>query len=119
MKRDSYLGSILAVFVIGFLTPIILSVIFRYFPDRTGTYKIISIEKVRGKITCEWMVYTDKQPLRIRDLLLIGFWNSGDIANELVQHKGQYCTVETRGARIPILSSYRNIIKIIKCDKTK
>ena len=114
------MGELIIILIVATIIILLIArIIFTYFPAKIDTYKIVNIEKVCKKSDCSWMVYTNKLPLQIQDLILIGFWNSGDVANELVQHKGQYCTVETRGARIPILSSYRNIIKVIKCDKTK
>ena len=106
-------------FVVTFLAFVFISMalasFFNYFPVRIDKYKTLSIEKTCTNSVCNWMVYTDKQPLKIKDLYLIGFWESGNVANELMLRKGQYCILETRGVRFPFLSLYRNIVKVIKC----
>jgi len=112
-------GELIAVLIIAtIIILLIVQTVYTYFPAKVDTYKIVNIEKVCKKSDCSWMVYTDKLPLQIQDLILISLWNSGDIANELEQHIGQYCTLKTRGARIPILSLYPNVVEIIKCSSS-
>jgi len=93
---------------------LVITPFLNHFPVRIDKYRILSIEKTCINSFCYWTVYTDKQLLKIKDLYLVGFRESGNVANELMLHKGQYCILETRGIDFPFLS-YRNVVKVIKC----
>jgi len=113
------MGELIIILIVATIIILLIArIIFTYFPAKIDTYKIVNIEKVCKKSDCSWMVYTNKLPLQIQDLILIGFWNSGDVANELEQHISQYCTLKTYGDRIPTLSLYPNVVKIIKCSSS-
>jgi len=58
---------------------------------RFEVHRISSVGKVCNNISCEWVLYTDKQLLLIRN---------EQLAKELMKHKGQYCLLEIRNSKI-------------------
>ena len=59
-----------------------------------------------------YLVYTDKEVYAIQDLLFIGFFTSSDVYNSI--QEGETYRVEVYGTRIPVLSSYKNIVHVRK-----
>lgn len=72
-----------------------------YYPDSNGKEE---------KGDSYYLVYTDKEVLKIEDSLIFGQFNSSDIYGMLV--KGKTYKFKVFGFRIPFLSSYRNIIGV-------
>jgi hypothetical protein len=113
MRLSDYLiGGVILAFTGYFIAKEALS----YFPDRIRTVKIADVQRVCLDKSCYWMVYTNSTPMIVSDMWFIFHFNSGDVANKLVQHKGEVCTVETRGTRWHLPTVYPNIVKVIKCQ---
>lgn len=72
-----------------------------YYRDEDG-------DKIKG--ASYYLVYTDKEVLKIEDSLIFGQFNSSDIYGLLAE--GRTYKFKVFGFRIPFLSSYRNIIGV-------
>ena len=59
-----------------------------------------------------YLIYTEKDVYEVQDLLLIGFFNSSDVYNQI--EVGDTIRVKVYGQRVPFLSAYKNIVEVQK-----
>jgi len=84
----------------------------------TETITITVTDKERvvtGKgddISSKYLIYTDKGTFENTDTFIKFKFNSSDLYGKL--KKDSTYTVETYGFRVPFLSMYKNIVKIVK-----
>ena len=117
MKKIDWSNVFVGLFILAIIVYFIMHVVFTYFPARDNVeVQILEVQRVCKNNHCYWMLYDKNGSIyKIQDLWLIGYFNSGDIAGKLMSHKGETCIVETRGARIRILSLYPTITNIKNC----
>lgn len=95
--------SILAILLIGVMYQI------EYGNERVVTANVIKTERVTDKSS--YLVFTNKGTFRIQDQLLFGKFNSSDIYGSI--EEGHNYTFKLTGYRVPVLSMYPNIAKVI------
>lgn len=76
------------------------------------TVTVIDKERVTTKQSSKYLIFTENEVFKNVDMLFVGKWNSSDIYGKIKE--GNTYTFEVRGTRIHLLSSYRNIVKIIE-----
>ena len=60
---------------------------------------------------------TDKTKVfAVVDLLFYGKFNASDTYAKLIANKGHLCEIEVSGLRVPFLSHYPNVIKVLNCE---
>ena len=59
-----------------------------------------------------YLIYTEQEVYKVRDLLLIGFYTSSDVYNQI--EVGDTIKVKVYGKRVPFLSAYKNIVSVQK-----
>ena len=65
-----------------------------------------------GRMDCKWLVMTEAEVFENSDSLFHLKWNSSDVQAKL--REGEEYTVRVYGWRVPFLSQYRNIIKVVE-----
>jgi len=80
----------------------------KYSTVHTDTYKITKTERVNN----EYLVFTDKEVLKNVDDFWFLKFNSSDVYGRLSDNIGSTVQLKVQGFRFPILSWYRNIIKV-------
>lgn len=97
------LGSLLSVVLIGaFIASHFLSV-------THTTFTVNKMERVQDANGSKYLIYTKEgEVFENTDNLLFGKFNSSDLYNKL--NEGQTYTCKVNGFRIPLMSSYRNIL---------
>jgi hypothetical protein len=65
--------------------------------------------------TCKYLVFTDKGTFEVTDSLLNGRFNSSDVYGRL--HEGSTYNLKVVGFRIPIFSSYQNILEATEVER--
>ena len=58
-----------------------------------------------------YFVFTEHETFQCSDVLVLGKFNSSDVYGSL--QEGETYIIRTCGFRIPVLSEYRNIIRVI------
>lgn len=97
--------------IIGLLLLVLFSVIlFLEYSNTNETTIIVKDKYVKGEEGLYIVVDTNNNIYKIKDLLLIGKFNSSDIYNQL--EVGKSYNIKTSGYRIHILSDYPNINEI-------
>lgn len=64
-----------------------------------------------NSVSCQYLVYTTGGTFKDTDSLISGKFSSSDLYGQL--QTGHTYTLEVRGYRIPILSEYPNILRIV------
>lgn len=64
-----------------------------------------------NSVSCEYLIYTSGGTFKDADSLISGKFSSSDLYGQL--QIGHRYTLEVRGYRIPILSEYPNILRIV------
>lgn len=112
-KEDMICGIVVFVLLLIFIVPVIYSVSIGY-----SNQEIIEITVKEKYIknynkSSKYIIVDDKrEAYQITDLLFKGKFNSTDIYNSL--DIGKTYKIETTGKRIPFLSMYKNINKILE-----
>jgi hypothetical protein len=94
--------------IVGFL--LIASLILPFLNNQTFTIKVEKVEAVVSSETTKYLIYTETEVFENSDCLIRGKFDSSDFYNDL-KDLGTF-KVSTYGYRIPLLSMYKNIIKI-------
>jgi hypothetical protein len=77
----------------------------------TDKEQVLDIGAGGDTITSKYLVFTETEVFENEDALFLGKWNSSDVQGKL--KVGETYTVKVIGWRVPFLSMYRNIVKII------
>lgn len=64
-----------------------------------------------GSVSCQYLIYTSGGTFKDTDSLTAGKFNSSDVYGQL--QIGHTYTLEVRGYRIPWMSEYPNILRIV------
>lgn len=72
------------------------------------------VTKSGEDVSSKYMIFTDKGTFENTDYLITFKFNSSDVYGYI--KRGEYCTFEVVGWRIPFLSMYQNILTA-KCSK--
>lgn len=73
-------------------------------------FTVNKMERIAEGSNSKYLVYTDKGVYENTDSLVLGKFNSSDLYNQMKE--GSTYEAVVTGFRIPILSSYKNIIKV-------
>jgi len=76
------------------------------------TITITDKERVYKNNQSQYLIFTESETFANRDFLFVGKFNSSDMYGRL--REGKTYSVRVGGYRIPIFSSYRNILRINK-----
>jgi hypothetical protein len=70
-----------------------------------------------NSVSCQYLVYTSGGTFKDTDSLISGKFSSSDLYGQLVN--GRTYTFEVRGYRIPFMSEYPNILRIVSAGSAK
>lgn len=76
----------------------------------TNEARVCSSDGNNG-VTCQYLIYTSGGTFKDTDSLLAGKFSSSDLYGQL--QNGHTYTLEVRGYRIPWMSEYPNILRIV------
>lgn len=118
-RQRKWAGSIVGTFIIAFIVGISYSI--AAFNHTRSVHALVQDkERVCGshtdsvdkstKVTCQYLIFTDKGTFENTDSLLRGKFNSSDVYGRI--QKGQQYDFTVQGFRQPIFSMYPNIIEV-------
>ena len=90
---------------------------FNYYKPDTEVLTINdTVRECKGMMNgdCRYVVYTDKGVYENKDTAVYFKFNSSDLHNTLLGLKGKQATLRSYGFRIPLFSSYKNIIEVVE-----
>jgi hypothetical protein len=89
---------------------LVLTVLYSYFIPDTITTKITDAQMT--KVDGRFMIATEDRPFVNYDAKYRFKFNSGTIQNEAIRLKGKVVKIRKYGWRLPLFSSYENVVKI-------
>lgn len=107
---DKIAWSALGIFVVGLLVYIGVEIGFTY---ENPHYETITVKEKTVGISAQepsYLIYTDTEVYKIKDMLFVGFFRSSDVFNSL--EVGKTYKVYVRGRRFPLFSNYKNILEV-------
>jgi len=107
------------IFIVVLLVVMIIFNVIRLNHSEIITIKVTGTERITetsgsGKdlsVTSKYLVFTENETFENTDETLMGKWNSSDFQGKFA--KDSTYKVKVIGWRIPITSTYRNIVQII------
>lgn len=104
---------VIAIFVIGFLISIGYTVGY-YSSSETVEITVTDKERITTgsgeSMSSKYLIFTEDEVFENEDALFLGKWNSSDVQGQL--KIGETYTVRVIGWRLPLFSTYRNIVEI-------
>lgn len=102
------------VILFAFYIPIqILSVFFYVSTEEDVSFVVVDKERVTERETSKYLIFTEDETFENVDSLFYLKYNSSDIYGKVIIGN-KYCA-KVVGYRFPLLSLYRNIVKINDC----
>jgi len=100
---------IVAVVVLGAIALLLAP----FLTSDTVTITVVDKERIVGRDgeSSKYLVFTEAEVFENTDCLVLGKFNSSDVYGQL--EIGETYRVEVYGWRIPFLSMYRNIVKVL------
>jgi len=89
---------------------IVLAVLYSYFIADTIMTRITDAQMT--KVDGRFMIATEERPYVNEDAKYRFKFDSGTVQNDAVRLKGKVVKIKKYGWRIPILSTYENVVKI-------
>lgn len=109
MDKEKKIGlSIIAIIIIAWIAG---SIVFRALPlltQETVSVTVTEKERIRDGDNDKYLIWTEDEVFENTDEFLLGKFNSSDIYGNLKENETYECKVY--GWRIPLFSTYRNII---------
>ena len=104
-----FAGSIFVVVILGGIALLLAP----FVTSETVTIKVVDKERIVGRDgeSSKYLVFTETEVFENTDCLVLGKFNSSDVYGQI--EIGETYRVQVYGWRIPLLSMYRNIVKIL------